>query len=305
MLGGALCPPDPGPVRHVGRPPATCTGCGAILNAVQEDGGLWSVCSPGRGPGWVLSGYSEMAGEVCPRGVSSLGSSGAPHQARRVRTPRSGPSWLSLRASVVTLCWACLGRRAGCVHPEPVCPAPPARRGLVSGWANRQDTDLLFIRACPVHLWLPQPKKGGRWGMPALRGLRPRSRLLYWGLVAHRTGLLASEDFPISRGVGRQLTLRRWVGGHSEVGRIPHFSTKEGEREKKWVTRAQSLAEVGAEQGLARRGSLGGSSTETCLSGAPQVSAGCSLVSSAPRLSQGSSLWHVPRHLRLAFPKEA
>ena len=149
------------------------------------------------------------------------------------------------------------------------------------------------------------PRSGGRWGVPALRGLRPRSRLLYWSLVAHRTGLLASEDFPISRGVGRQLTLRRWVGGHSDVGRIPHFSTKEGEREKKWVTRAQSLAEVGAEQGLARRGSLGGSGTETCLSGAPQVSAGCSLVSSAPRLSQGSSLWHVLRHLRLAFPKEA
>lgn len=81
----------PGPARHVVRPPAAWTGRGAVLTAVQEDGGLWSVCSPGQGPGWVLSGCSEMAGEVCPQGISSLGSSGAPHQARRARTPRGGP----------------------------------------------------------------------------------------------------------------------------------------------------------------------------------------------------------------------
>lgn len=196
------------------------------------------------------------------------------------------------------------GREGRVCPPELVCPAPPAWRGLVSGWANRQDTDLLSIQACPVHLSLPQPKEVGRWGVPALGGLRPWSRLLFWGLVAHRTGLLASEGFPTSGRVGRELTLRRRVGRHLDGGRIPHFSMKEGERERKWVTRAWSLAEVEAEQGLAWWRSLGGSGTEACLPRAPQVSAGCSLASSAPRLSQGSSLWHVG-HLRLAFPKEA
>ena len=55
------------------------------------------------------------------------------------------------------------------------------------------------------------------------------------------------------------MLMRRRVGENSEVGKVPHFSTKEGEREIKWVTRPQSLAEVGAERGLAWRGSLGGS----------------------------------------------
>lgn len=219
---------------------------------------------------------SQEGGGLLPWAGSRSGAEPVQQDGRRGLSPRRSPVWFFrslspgqegedpmkcpsyLRGPLQRLPhWACLGGRAGCVHPSWFAqPHLPGEAWFQDGLTGRTQTS--FSSRPALCTLAAAAQGGGEVGGACTRGFEALVQVgVFWGLVAYRDAP-RSGGLPDLRTGGKRAYAEETGWEALDGGRIPHFSMKEGERERKWVTRAWSLAEVGAEQGLAWERRLAG-----------------------------------------------